>query len=467
MRPLSSALVLALALSSCTSDSKEVKVIDRFKDGSRLKQITIDVNGTKHFDGIQDTELDIWCDYERMASGNHRCTPTDVTYSYERYAAPGCTEPIFAPWNDCAVRPYVAVRVASECGPARAIFEVSEETVEIEQYYTITPKGCQPVKRAGTYKRLVPVPEETFVQGTWKLETLNDQLAVEYFDGSDGSRYADRLHDRKQGFSCYPTTFGKDSTVRCYPSTSGALTDGWTSDMECRPEKIAEWNNLKQGGVCQPDAIIARASCDTDYTFFAPEERLTQAEFYKSAEGACYPMSPSVTQTYWRLGPTMDAGAFLTGESTVNGSGRGAWRVTAVAGHGWQPLQMDDPTIGFTSGYSYFAEDGSYRVIPNEPATVSKTYFRDSECKKGLIADSLDCPPTEPKFALESVGDRCDVYGRSAVWRVTGRHTGAVYGFDEEENCVELAATEVPQRLFLGEHIEPGRLLETPRIIPQ
>ncbi len=420
-----------------------------YRSGTRLRARVLDDEGTRHHVGWYDTELGTDCAFQLMEDGTLRCVPQGDALQTARFSDPNCTTPVAA-FDACGPgkMPYVAVVVEARPLPGEMVasYRITSGLPAGQLSYVFSNGVCMLNRSEETVYQLEKVWPAELVGATRRVETRGATLAVEIFEGADGSSYTGRTFDAIHQRACILSSmYGVLDDYRCYGASTSRVADVGCSlfgSLASSGDEIVL--ELEQGTPSGAPtfhrmgleravgSVLSRdgRSCDFDSAFPLP----AGLRFYET--GAPVPVLdfPELT-------------------SDLRGSGRLRLSVSRAVDD--DRALFVNPTLGypgahtprFRSGTFWDTEldsaceprsfsDGATRCVPASSPLTS--LYADSECRTAILAfTELE----EQGFVYEYGGADCnsDVHGLYRPGAVQSRTN--VYRRMGSGPC-QLAATE-------------------------
>lgn len=259
-------LLVSLSTASCGGGAAPRPAGVLHISGSRLRaRITDAGGGARRFDGWYDTKLASQCDLHVAEDGVYRCIPmSSFISSPPLYADSTCATPIITFIDPTSTAPFYAASAGNAsttpaCGAdvttlaslLQGSFVSSwrigaAQSVPPVLYQRDAAGGCTALSSAGV-SAIYPVeklmPSELVAVSKTRVESRGASLAVQIFDGDDGSSMIGWVFDAVHKQPClWSWVVGATDDYRCYGVT-------FTSDPfgpSCTPG----------GGLCEGDHVF-------------------------------------------------------------------------------------------------------------------------------------------------------------------------------------------------------------------
>jgi hypothetical protein len=200
-----------------------------YRSGTRLRARVLDAQGTRHHVGWYDAELGADCAFHPTEDGALRCVPGADSLQAARFSDPACSTPVAA-FDACRPGrlPYVAVVMGAQplSGEMVASYRVTSALPAGQLSYGFSNGVCVLNGSEETVYQLEKVPPAELVSATRRVETRGATLAVEVFEGADGSSYTGRTFDAIHQRACILSSmYGVLDDYRCYGASTSRVAD--------------------------------------------------------------------------------------------------------------------------------------------------------------------------------------------------------------------------------------------------
>ncbi len=169
------------------------------RSGTRIKaRFFQGAEGTRIFDSMYDSTLNVRCSPATTSDGTLRCLPVrDTNSSFTLFSDDKCTMPVTPNYGSCGLEPYVALVAGSTCsngyaGSKFAMFQLGAEQPDGGAAFTsLGGDSCTPTTfTGGPLYSVSPVPDSTFVDGVVGQVTAG-RYSVRTVQYSDGALFCD------------------------------------------------------------------------------------------------------------------------------------------------------------------------------------------------------------------------------------------------------------------------------------
>lgn len=414
--------------------------VDGERSGTRLKLQWFDFGGTRRWTSFYDTQRAETCSPREWSDGKSYCLPTDPKREAPVYLDAACTQPanmLFRDPRGCdAPPPAYMVEYAQVC-PRRVphrLYRLGDRRPDAKFYTSSFDGVCEGpfdfASSADIYAAGAEVPLTELAAGTL-VEPSTGRLAVQFYEGNDGSRLPITLRDIALDSECRLDPTDGATSFTCEPFELGLAI--YFADQACtRP--VAYFNSPRSCPAPQvirydPDGCTA-----TPNQYFAPGAPIT-GQLYSSSSGTCE-SAPTGSE------PTVLLGSALTLATASRAPDATAGRLRTV--HLGLPgaAQFRDPylydTALETECLTSELADGTTRCLPSR--AFVEVLYTDAACtipiKVARLADNLEynggsCAALPaPKYALERPGIAQACKAVPTMYPVTERYTGPLYKLD-------------------------------------
>lgn len=407
MRRASAAVVVVLALSSCTAEGPINPVPGPpigYASGSRLRaRVRSSAPGARQLVGWRDTKLGVDCTFTTAEDGALRCIPggTEVLFLDEL-----CQKPIAVVSAACGGSgppAFASTTVLSEetCGGVTRAFRLGD-AVDVPNSHAYVGAGASggclrtaQLEKDATAYALDPIDPADLVKGTLARAPKSDRLGVEVIVAEDGAQQHRGLYDvatKGRCFSIAGAIGGGDD--RCIPNEVAWAT--YAADPACATPVAYQ---VRPTSTCPSAGVVVSygfKGCDVHASFFAPADTVDITDVFTGAAPVCTLVrkQPALfgelqrDHVFYQVGAPVAATTFAPMRSQTTGLGRLAVPILAAAdGTELTPPRPDvffDTTLGVLCR-AYVFPDGVKRCVPRDAVPIATPSFSDDACSAEVV----------------------------------------------------------------------------------
>jgi hypothetical protein len=430
--------------------------------GSRLEVHSWSDGRIRLFDTMFDSELEVPCRFQVAADGEHRCLPTQepgTDFVTVAFTDAGCQEAVaYVSSASCSEAQSYAVDTprAGRCdeeGPI--VYRVGSKVAAPETVFGWLPDGsCGETLVSGEpqFYALEGVAPTEFVSAEIEVVERDEELGVEVFVGSDGSRALNSLHDVARGDTCWPLSVSPSREGVCLGSM--AFATSVYSDAACS-ERLAPSYECER-----PDVILAFEQSEStgcaERAFYEVGEGVPSSSVYvEGGPGACRKDEAPYAAEYYSLGQPMSDLIEVT--PTHEGEGRLVLEQYSHDGTAISPSGMLwDQELGVSCWVREF--EGEHYCVPTaQGLSDGINTFADADCTRKIIEVTRsvcdgELPPVR-YFAHYAASDGCRASALDGLYEAEKLEPAAYYVDQGDGNCVETPADSANDYYVTGAEV--------------
>jgi hypothetical protein len=429
--------------------------------GSRLEVHSWSDGQVRLFDTMFDSELDVPCRFQVAADGEQRCLPTQepgTDFVTVVFADAACQEAVAYASATCnEVQSYaVDTPRAGRCdeeGPI--VYRVGSKVAAPEMVFGWLPDGsCGETLVQGEpqFYELAGVAPSEFVSAEIEVIDRDDELGVEMFVGSDGSRVPSGLHDVARGSLCWPVSMGPSREGFCLGNMAFAASA--FSDAACS-ERVATNYQCERSDVILAFEQNESAECVERVFYEVGEEVPSSSVYIEEGQGTCRKDEAPVSAKHYLLGqPRSD---LIEVTPTHEGEGRLVLEQYSHDGTAISPSGMLwDQELGVSCWVREF--EGDHYCVPTaQGLSDGLNTFVDADCTRQIIEVTRSVCDGELApvryFAHYAASDGCRASALDAFYEAEKLEPATYFVDPGDGTCVETPANPTNDYYVTGAEV--------------
>jgi hypothetical protein len=403
------------------------------RSGTRIKvRWYQSAEGTRVFDSMYDSTLDVRCQPGLTSDGKVRCLPLEQLAPTQWYSDAQCMMPALPITDGCSVPPYAAVPIDAAAGcptvgfgglqQAFSVYRVDAAQPDAGAGFVMSGGRCAPSGFDGPLYAATAVADTTFTEGTPGRVTAG-RYSMATVDFSDGARYCG-AYDGFYDSTLDVTTVmfrSPDQTLRLFPNVPETYL---FADSKCTTPAASVGSNACAAArfvlgydECSYAEMVYSVGAAVDAGF----EQLPQPD----GGLGCDPVAPSTMQT-WHAIDAFPLSAL--GQVVRHPLGAGRLQYLTYEADGqfrWRQAAAFDSQTGKPCIVASVPGATTTRCVPT-PGPQAFYAFSDANCTQRMYAVNLGSSCAAP--GANATAFTSDACGRSKIVHIGPAYNGVVYG---------------------------------------